>query len=85
MLEQSELEYLVEQNSGVLLHRKRVLMAFSHLHDGPLLDVLFKITRTALRKAKGIAALRGVKQSTSKTFASGATTTESPLTPALVE
>lgn len=56
MLESSLLEDLIEQNSGIVLHRKRVLTAFSHLREGPLLDVLFKLTRPPLRKASTVAA-----------------------------
>lgn len=62
MLESSVLEDLIEQNSGAILHRKRVITAFSHLAGGPLLDLLFTITRPPLRKAKAIAATRPKKQ-----------------------
>jgi hypothetical protein len=53
----SDLEDLVEETSGVKLHRKRVLKAFSHVQEGPLLDVLFKLTRPPLRKSKPTAAV----------------------------
>jgi hypothetical protein len=46
----SQLDDLIEQYSGVQLHRKRVLTAFGHVQQGPLLDMLFKLTRPPLRK-----------------------------------
>jgi hypothetical protein len=51
----SDLEDLIEGTSGVRLHRKRVLTAFSHVEKGPLLDMLFKLTRPPLRKMKAAA------------------------------
>ncbi|MGA2393008.1 MAG: hypothetical protein ABSH03_06650 [Candidatus Lustribacter sp.] len=51
-LQMSELDDLVEEYSGVKLHRKRVLTAFGHVEQGPLLNLLFKMTRPPLRKTK---------------------------------
>lgn len=61
MLEPSPLEELIEQNRGVVLHRKRVVTAFSHLPEGPLFDLLFKMTRSPLRNTKSIRASRAAK------------------------
>jgi hypothetical protein len=57
----SDLEDLVEETSGVKLHRKRVLTAFSHVQQGPLLDMLFKLTRPPLRKSKPAAVVHHAK------------------------
>ena len=45
MNEDSELQDFIAGLSGVHLHRKRRLTAFSHVQDGPLLNVLYNITR----------------------------------------
>lgn len=45
MNEDSDLQDFIAGLSGVHLHRKRKITAFSHVQDGPLLSVLFNITR----------------------------------------
>jgi hypothetical protein len=53
----SELEDFIAESAGVQLHRKRVITAFSHVGQGPLLNVLFNQTRPPLlRKAKPVRA-----------------------------
>jgi len=47
-----ELQDFIAENSGIKLHRRRVLTAFSHVPDSPLIDMLFNLTRPALRAKK---------------------------------
>jgi hypothetical protein len=45
----SELEDFIAASNGITLHRKRVLKAFSHVEDSPMMQVLLNMTRPALR------------------------------------
>jgi hypothetical protein len=51
MTDDGELQDFIAGQSGVHLHRKRSLTAFSHVQPGPLLDVLLSITRPVRRVA----------------------------------
>ena len=42
-------QQILDQLTGVRLHRQRELTPFAHVADEPLLDVLFSITRAAPR------------------------------------
>jgi hypothetical protein len=48
----SDLQDFIAEQSGVTLHRRRVLTAFNHLDDGPLMNVLFNMTRPPLLVTK---------------------------------
>jgi hypothetical protein len=48
----SDLEDFIANSNGITLHRKRVLKAFSHVEDSPLIQVLYNMTRPALRVTK---------------------------------
>jgi hypothetical protein len=48
----SDLEDFIADSHGITLHRRRVLKAFSHVQDSPLLDVLLNMTKPTLRIAK---------------------------------
>jgi hypothetical protein len=48
----SDLQDFIADASGITLHRRRVLKAFSHVSDSPLLEVLLNMTRPALRTVK---------------------------------
>ena len=45
----SDLQDFIAEASGITLHRLRVLKAFSHVPDSPLMDVLYNMTRPPLR------------------------------------
>ena len=63
----SDLQDFIAQTAGVRLHRNRVLTAFSHVGEGPLLTVLFNQTRPAmLSKMQPVAATRGATRSAAK-------------------
>jgi hypothetical protein len=47
----SELQDFIAEQSGITLHRHRVLKAFATVHDSPLLEMLLNQTRPPLRKA----------------------------------
>jgi hypothetical protein len=50
-MSESELEeQILEQISGVRLHRQRSFTPFAHVADEPLVDVLFSITRGTAAK-----------------------------------
>ena len=51
MNDDGNLQDFISGLSGVQLHRKRRLTAFSHVQDGPLLDVLYNMTRPVQRVA----------------------------------
>lgn len=48
----SDLQDFIAEASGITLHRRRVLKAFSHVPDSPLMDVLYNMTRPPLRIVK---------------------------------
>jgi hypothetical protein len=48
----SDLEDFIADSNGITLHRRRVLTAFSHVPEGPLMDVLLNLTKPALRIVK---------------------------------
>ena len=52
----SELQDFIAGMDGVHLHRQRRLTAFSHVHEGPLMDMLYSITRPPLRMTNAKAA-----------------------------
>ena len=45
----ADLQDFIAEQGGITLHRRRVLKAFSHVPESPLMDVLFNITRPPLR------------------------------------
>lgn len=47
---ETNLQDFIAREHGIELHRKRSMKAFATVHDGPLLDVLFNLTRPTLRK-----------------------------------
>jgi hypothetical protein len=55
MMDVSELDEAIERESGITLHRQQIVTGFVHVHPGPLLDQLFKITRPARHKVKAVA------------------------------
>jgi hypothetical protein len=48
----SDLQDFIADASGITLHRRRVLTGFNHVQNGPLMDVLFNMTRPPLRVMK---------------------------------
>jgi len=51
----SDLEDFIANSNGITLHRKRVLKAFSHVDDSPLIQVLYNMTRRRCASRKPIA------------------------------
>jgi hypothetical protein len=46
-----DLQDIIAAQHGIVLHRKRVMKAFAAVHEGPLLDVLFSLTRPRTKPA----------------------------------
>jgi hypothetical protein len=52
-----DLQEFIAETNGIKLHRTRVLTAFSHLPEGPLMDALYNLTRPAAQSKPKLSAL----------------------------
>lgn len=52
-----DLQEYIAETSGIKLHRTRVLTAFSHVGEGPLMDMLFNLTRPAVQSKPKLSSL----------------------------